>query len=67
MKVLDLDKKNAIGVEEYDKAKLIKAEMEDLKNDIEYVSNNFYDPNKKSINPVLKDTKLKIRIDEMLG
>ena len=41
--------------------------MEDLKKDVEFVINNFYDHSKKSINPVLKDTKLKVRVDQILS
>ena len=37
--------------------------MDLIKSDIDYLSNNFYDPNKKLIRPVLKDSRFKNKID----
>lgn len=41
--------------------------MDLIKTDVDYLSNNFYDPTKKLIRPVLKDSKLKIKIHELIG
>lgn len=40
--------------------------MEALKQDIDYICTNFYDPSKKTLRPVLKDSKLKLKVDEFL-
>lgn len=40
--------------------------MELMKQDLDYIATNFYDPGKKTLKPILKDSKLKLRIDELM-
>jgi hypothetical protein len=37
-----------------------------VKQDVNYICSNFYDPQKKTLIPVLNNSKLKARIDELM-
>ena len=63
MRELEEQKKEAIQKQDYEHAKEIKANLAELRKDVEYMANNFYDPSKKTIRPVLKESVFKDKIE----